>query len=259
MAEKKFIAFLDILGFKDLVLNNSHLRLVDLYEKIFSLGIQISLAGGKINIVDQKGKKTAIPALEKSMVNSLIISDSVLLWTDDSSMKSFVDLIIVVRYLLHRSILSGFPLRGAIVEGELSILRKEFSLKTSNTQLTFIGKGLVDAYMLENKQEWAGCIVDENCIKIYNEYVEKYKNDYSDLADIDYLIRRNLLIKYEVPYKKGPIKNEYVINWPKIGTRQISERQIKNAFGKYDKSIGSWDVKRKINNTIEFIRSTNKR
>jgi len=55
-------------------------------------------------------------------VNSIIISDSVVIWTDDNSMKSFVDIIAVLRHLLNYSLKMGLPLRGSLVEGNGNLL-----------------------------------------------------------------------------------------------------------------------------------------
>ncbi len=56
MESRKYIAFIDVLGFKDLVLNNSHDRLADLYEKIFSSTVAVGLAKGNMNFFEKDGK-----------------------------------------------------------------------------------------------------------------------------------------------------------------------------------------------------------
>ena len=111
-----FFAFLDILGFKDLVNNNSNKDLIDLYSKIIDGSVENALSKGQINI-DENGN--ANPNLDYASVNTLVISDSILLWTNHDHPWDFMDLILVVREVLYNSMKAGIPLRGAIAKGPL--------------------------------------------------------------------------------------------------------------------------------------------
>lgn len=257
MTEKKFIAFVDILGFKDLVKNNSHQRLVELYEKLFTPNVATGLARGKFKIIDKGEKKYWEPDYAKININSLIISDSIILWTDNNSMTSFIDITTSLRTLLNHSFVLGFPLRGALVEGDLTILKGTFNSGKDNTFNTLIGNGLVEAYKLEGEQNWSGCVIEDKCIELYNNYVRQFFETNSDLANLDYLIEKKILLKYKVPFKAGIIKEHYVIDWVNLGNKSIltDDLNVRNRFAEFKKNIDDWRVENIIENTLKFINS----
>ena len=67
MKNRKFVAFIDILGFKDLVKNNSHERLVELYEKLFTPNVATGLARNQTVIVEKKKKNIGNQIMQRSM------------------------------------------------------------------------------------------------------------------------------------------------------------------------------------------------
>lgn len=148
----KYVAFLDILGFKDLVLNNEHERLIELYEIVFADTVDVALANGKIIIKKEENKLLYTPDRSKILVNSIIVSDSVILWTDDCSVKSLIDILISTKYLLNHSFVMGFPLRGAMSKGDFSAFTRNNMLSKNNSINTYLGKALVSAYQLESEQ-----------------------------------------------------------------------------------------------------------
>ena len=251
MYTRKFIAYLDILGFKDLVSNNSHERVCSLYEKLFATMTTIAISGGKTILVNDGDKQHATYDSSNIKVNSLIISDSVVIWTDDNSMKSFVDIIAVLRHLLNYSLKMGLPLRGSLVEGNLDKINQTFQSSKDNSQITLIGLGLVKAYVFESEQEWSGCIIENECIDLYNSNVEKNKAELKDIATLEYLVEKNLIMKYRAPLKTGSISDYYVINWEP--SNDLTESFVRERFKAYNKKTSDWKVERILKNTIEFI------
>lgn len=250
MNNQSYVAFLDILGFKDLVTNNSHEELVSIYKKSLQISLQMSLSNGKIKYAfDKEGKSIAISDLSNANVHSLIISDSVILWTDDSSMKSFIDILIAVRNMVNNSFVFGIPMRGAISIGDLTFIKNDIHESKHYAQDSLIGTGLLKSYEMETGQNWAGCIIDPDCIAHYQKLFELYQTD-SETADIEYLIQKNILLRYSVPRKTGPIKDDYVVNW--VRDDFINEDFIKKSFSKHNKRTDNWDVQSKIQNTILF-------
>ncbi len=257
--DSAFVAFIDIMGFKDLVENNSHEELQIKFEKLFSSIVRMSLSYSKYKVIDEQGIKQLIPDTSKIIINSLIISDSVIFWTNNDSMKSFVDISVVVRNLLSNAVFTGFPLRGAISMGPISVYRNDLSSAMDNSQQTIIGRGIVNAYKLEMTQNWLGCVVDESCIATYRGYYDKYLNQNSDLASIEYLIQQGLLAKYKTPYKTGKVKSDFVINWVSGNEEPPSEDLIRSCFSAHNKTADNWSVESKILNTIQFRNSIIKR
>lgn len=252
--ERKYIAFLDILGFKDLVDNNTHERLFELYDKVFSQIITLSLSNGRAKILDDGKNKTFHIETDTIKVNCVTISDSIIIWTDDNSMISFSHIIEVVRTLLNYIFKTGIPLRGAIVEGYLDKIGRTIISPKDTSQTTLIGAGLVKAYLKEGIQNWSGCILDESCVIAYNKEVEKYKNIVKDILTIDFLLEKKYLLKYNVPCKNGVDTEELVINWTNLSNDNFSEENIISKFSEYNKNIENEKVKAIIKNTVDFVK-----
>jgi hypothetical protein len=235
--KQKFIAFLDILGFKELIENNSHEKVVESYKEIF-----------KLNYFRSFGIFLENPALDKddAKLNSIIISDSILVWTDEANNNSFLKLIMVVKALLYSSLEAGLPLRGAIDIGELSeITIEELNVYNNRTAPVILGAGLTKAYKLESPQQWSGCIVSPECIEAFIKLSSNVT--IKDLEEI------GILLPYKVPLKSGKLNEFYTLNWPQTTLeKQLSNESIRASFKEHNKIIDVWDVENKIKNTIEF-------
>src|SRR5207247_1936259 len=144
--------------------------------------------------------------LSEAKVNLLVVSDTVLLWTDRASMMGFLNIVGVARALLVAGFYTGFPLRGAVSFGPLSSLQATHPAATSVSVNSLFGRALVDAYVLEQSQEWAGCVVDERCIDLYTSLAEANKN-IPDLADLETLVAGGLLRRYDVPLHEGGVED----------------------------------------------------
>lgn len=243
MSNKSYVAFLDILGFKDLVNNNSHEELIDIY-RLFLTCNATSLTH------TYKKLQLTTTNTEEFKVNWMIVSDSIILWAKDD-MKSFINIIINVNNLISSAIKSGLPIRGAITLGSFSIINGLFGGSTNNPIQSFVGKSITDACDMEKQQLWSGCVVSNKCTEKYNSDVSRNIN-YPDIATLEYLIESNLLCKYEVPYKDGT-KVDYVIDWPNFSKGGIKQEIIQNSFSMHNKKVDGPDVQNIIRNTISFF------
>jgi len=261
--KRKYIAYLDILGFKDLVNNNTPERVYELYEKTFSNLFTLALTNGIVqsNDVDSSGLISLKINPNSIKVNSLFISDSIIVWTDDNSLTSFITVVEVVRTFLNYMFITGIPLRGSIVEGHLDKISRKMNSPKDNSQTTLIGKGLVSAYVKEGLQNWSGCVVDESCINAYNNGLEKFNEDVENIK-FDKLIEKKVLLKYNVPYKNGKKqikKEEIVINWTTIKGSKMKSDHVAYKFNEFNKGVEDKNVKIKIKNTTDFINYANER
>ena len=246
----KYLAFLDILGFKELVENNELEELEKLYEKLEG-SVLYSMA--HTNPDHRLSNKEGLPGIEETNLNSMIISDSIILWTDDDGQGSFLELILAVKYFMFHSIQSGFPLRGAISCGELLMKNglRERSPKF-NSYTTMLGPALTKSYILEGKSNWAGCIIDTECISHFNEKYSEYEDQ--NVADIELFESINLLKKFKTPMKSGEIEEYQTINWSEFGGIQLTEDAVRNSFSEHNKSVDDWAVESKIQNTLAYLR-----
>lgn len=180
MTSSVFVAFLDILGFKDLVERNTHEQLEDIYSQFFTSVEENSELFGLLSQIlkNDKGISTT--------VQSVIISDSIVLWTTDDTIDNFNMLVMAVRLLIIRSFGEGIPLRGAITRGPLSV--------STDKSVRIFGKALTRAYTLESQMELSGCIIDDECMEYVLEISEEneiFSNINKSNSIIQYLMLRN--------------------------------------------------------------------
>lgn len=112
---KQYIAFLDILGFKDLIKNNTTEEVFALFSQ-FPLYLQLNLANHETTI---DGNQRLVPDVSKTRINSNIISDSIVLWTNDDDQNSFFELVECLQsFLTFCHTRPHIFLRGAITYGD---------------------------------------------------------------------------------------------------------------------------------------------
>lgn len=237
ISEDKFLAVLDILGFSDLLSFGNLDKIQELYEELIE-GDLASVSGRQFKNDD----------LNNSGLNFFIISDSVLIYTNDLTYASFQKLVYITRLFFTISFLRGLPLRGTITKGEI----RNIDSCSTNRDIkvsVILGKPISNAYNLEKQYEWAGCTIDPVCILCF----PLIANGRSSLR------KNNIIVQYAVPKKAGKInvEKDYVINWvnhfKNIDLRTtLNENDIQSIFAMHGKKIDDWSVIRKINNTYSF-------
>lgn len=244
---KTYIAFLDILGFKDLVTHNSQSDLHSIMSKLFT-NIEQSIALQREK-KPEKGQnyQSGIFDFTDSKINCLNISDSIIFWTINEAEDSFRDLVFIMKYFLNGAIEAGIPLRGAITYGDIDLINNSSNSPTFIKQQSLVGKGLLDAYNLEKYQNWSGCFIEESAIEQYEK---------SATVKFNQLRIWGFVTNYKIPFTNGS-KKGWVINWPQgqfIGRSipKMSEQKLRDAFVKHKKNATDYRVIEKINNTIEF-------
>jgi hypothetical protein len=160
---KKFIAYFDYLGFKDFIEKNE----VEYVNEIMNFNfrdIEYALGGNNTKFV----QKRLVTDTHHSPINCLNFSDTVIFWTQDESPKSFKELLEVVYRFNNRCIHLSFPVRGALVYGE--IMSVDFRQSNNNGSAYNInsvyGKGLVASYIKAESQNWAGTVIDQSVLDV---------------------------------------------------------------------------------------------
>lgn len=256
--QSAYFAFIDILGFSQIVCSLSHEELERVYFNLIQASIGLALSGGHYRFIEQSNQRLAVPDTSKALVNSLLVSDSILVWTENDSTKSFVDLIVAVRNLMQYSFCFGTPLRGAISIGPATFLSGRSPSSMINFQYSLFGKPIVEASNLEKQQQWSGCVIDSKAINHYRKIISISTQNADQLATVDYLCEKRLIARYPVPMKIGGgvqfIEN-YVINWVTGTKTPDSDTEVKGAFSKHKKAIDQPSVRQKIENTFHFVQS----
>ncbi len=131
---EKYIAYLDVLGFKDLIYNRKH-KEVEIY----------------FNTINDTLNEINVP---NSNIQSLLISDSTILIAPESN-ESFKVLLHAVQIIQAKLIKENIWLRGAITFGEVYV--------DKNLNIV-VGKGLVDAFLLEQEAVYPRVIIDSSIV-----------------------------------------------------------------------------------------------
>lgn len=238
------LAFLDILGFSDLVKHNSHSTVGHLYEALVNTPVDLynkfKLDKAKSKILEL-GENTQLSGLK--IIN---VSDSIVAWTENSKQGSIIDLLYAVKLFLTVSMKLGVPLRGTVTMGDFHVFEK-------NGSVSIVGRPLVHAAEMEKIQKWSGCIVDRGIFTFLRSYEKVVRG-----RDLPTALERmtNVVIPYDnLPIDKSD-KNGYAINWAM--DKDITKDTIIKSFSAYNKRTTTDEkiqasIELKIQNTVKFF------
>jgi len=227
-----WIAYFDILGFKDLLskyYGQLELFVEDYYEKI--------LKEVEAEVGPWQGKLTATWA-----------SDSYLFFSFNDTIESFCCVNLLSQRFFKALIMEEIPVRGALTSGGLYADEKSH---------IYVGPGLVDAYEYSEKQNWIGFILTHSVKQSLKG------TDFSDYPDqaLDF-------IKYDVPvrerkYINGMVQTElsserlYAYKFSSFpGTISYAEEIIRRMYQIAKNELGKdreFMYKDKYENTLKFI------
>ncbi len=243
---KRFIAYFDYLGFAQFIKKNDLSEQSQIINNIFR-DMEIALGKDKY----EKTPHGVFCDISKSQINCINFSDTVVFFTNDDSETSLIELLEVSYKFNWQAINFTFPVRGALVYGE--IVQIDFKQKNSGGGIYNInsvyGKGLVNAHSRAEEQHWAGTVLDETFTSEIINRGHNLNHFFLDYAK-----------KYKVPYKDKTDRNEeYVLNIIKGNLseeayRNISE-SIRHNFAQYKKCVSDERVQQKISNTLHFLES----
>ena len=136
--EDCFVAFLDILGFKNKVIDSQN-SAETLKIMIDSLNICSAFPSGGKKVSTASGTKRTIS------IKSRFFSDTIVFFLKEHK-ENISHLFLIIRYLQDRLWEKGICLRGAVTKGEMYWPSKKY--KEGNI---IVGPGLIDAYKLESE------------------------------------------------------------------------------------------------------------
>jgi len=226
---KRYVAFLDILGFKSILKN---------VGSADSLGVQMSELL-QASILSALTGKTANVDINQNLdvrtdIRVYQFSDAIILYTEEDKDESLYKVIVVLNLLFAQSILRGLPLRGALTFGDLYV----------NGSI-IVGEPMVKASELEGRQEWSGLIVD---CKINSSLLSKLKDE-------------RLVTNWDVALKKLDDKQKIelerrlVLNWPQYcGIRVSSLEEFEESMARFSGKSNKEEHLDKRNRTIDFFK-----
>lgn len=247
-----FVAFLDVLGFRDLVTRNDHRTLEKIYHNAFITTIESGLAHGAFTTLERDGRKFAVADAARMEVNSMLASDCVLFWTNDNAPKNFIRIVTAVRGLMLGALYCGLPLRGAITMGPITAGFAQIQSKSLNFHNAVFGRAIVDAYELEKAQEWSGCVIDRNAVNYFESLQKETARTHPEIVLVENLVHMGVIKEYKVPFKSQP-RLEYVVDWVSARRSPVAGDSVRHAFLMHNKSVTKPETQTKIQNTVDFV------
>lgn len=246
MTKEVYIAYFDLLGFKKFIENNTETSIDKRMKDIF-LSMELSLTQKNIKQSSISPNNNMVPDISQAKVNCVNISDTIIYWTNDLNIDSLYNLFLVSFLFNSHFNIYNFPVRGCLTKGYLNLVMGKY--ESSNSSLYAVqclyGKGLVEAHVKAESQNWAGTVIDQEVIDDLNN--SQYSKSFETYC-----------LKYQIPYKKN-ISNpkEYAFKLiEEINNEQHLfnlKHEIENRFSADNKPINEISVKEKINNTCDFL------
>ena len=223
--KERFIAFFDIMGFKDYILRNKHEIVGNRMNYLAG-----ALTGFELIGLSPNSKSDNSETQYESLVLPIFISDSIILISKDGKKESASQMLTVSASLLITCMQKSIPIKGAI----------SYGLLTANVNGSiYFGQPLIDAVILQEELQLYGAVLDNNAENILlNKKIISKKT--SNL----------FLVKYRTPLK-GCKVNHYNLNWlalPSINNEK-SMNEIKNKL--YNSVSGKPRVY--VDNTMNFV------
>lgn len=244
---RKFIGYFDYLGFKDFILNNDLEYQRMIIDNIFR-DIESSLGKGK----QKEAEHRIIADMAESRINCTNFSDTVIFWSNDDSIESLKEIIEVTYSFNQEAINYLFPVRGTILYGE--IVHVDFRQANEGGGVyninSIFGKGMVEAHLKTEQQNWAGTVIDQSIIKFLNE---------NDNNPSDFLFK--YAKRYKIPYKPGIeiTDEEFAFCLVKNKLNKTAYENFKSGieenFSNHNKKISSPNAKIKLENTLLYLKS----
>lgn len=216
----RFVALMDILGFKDLVYKENH-------DFIFK---KLSLIKSTIDeLADFKNQSPQIKAIgvEEDQSRSFAFSDSIICFSRGDTFADAFKIIFDSYTIVKKSLEAGIPIKGAISFGEISV---DFA------NSLYFGKPIVDAHILHDQLQMMTVILDnaaEVKIKSYNE---------SEIINA-------VLVPYRAILKDGKIS--HTLLRPYQG--KPIQNQLQHLLDLYKTTYGK--PRSYIDNTLDFLNS----
>lgn len=210
---KRFIAFMDIVGFEDMIFRKSHHEVrenLELFQSVIA------------------GLPPRAPNLfGNTIVNRVFFSDSILLVSSDDSLGSAEHLLYIVEWVLSEAILKGIPMKAAIAYGEQTA---DF-----DRSLHF-GRPLIDAYKLQDELLLYGAVLHHTMEQhlINNKIMQ-------GMEDVH-------IFKYPTPFKEGKITH-YVVDWPAF---LDVNRDLQSILSRLYGTV-SGPPRRYVDNTVDLV------
>ena len=223
----RFVAFLDIMGFREMVLRKSHEDVREMLESLYpTIEIMKEETTKRFKRDANKDKEHKPDVI--TGVLPILFSDSIIFVSSDDSSESAYEILLYSMWILNQAITDGIPMKGAIAHGEQTAYLEK--------SLCF-GKPLIDAYELQQELQIYGVILHHTMEKhlIENNFIHSIEKD-------------KYISKWDVPMKSGDITH-YLVNW---ASESMTEKEVLDMITKLYVSV-SGNPRLYVDNTLDFV------
>jgi hypothetical protein len=243
---KKYIAYFDLLGYKQFIVNNS---LDYVKKRMLQVFRDIELAKGQ-------GKTTlstdgrVIADISTSKLHSANFSDTIVFWSQDDSLESLNEILEVAFTYNWQGVTFFFPLRGVLLYDEIESMeyRNKNDIGGSYRISTLFGKGIVHAYQISESLNWAGSVIDSTVVeqaKVLGQEPSIFFHEYALWYPVPYKGKCKQCEQFAFRLVKGD-------NLNKVAFRNV-KKGIQRCFSDDNKDASSRRARILFNNTVKFL------
>lgn len=231
----RFVAFLDLLGFKDKVMRKTHQEIYEELSKISKLK----------ELVEKKSTLKSKKKYWDADVYVVSFSDSIVIFSKNDSYENFEYFLIALRAVFSNSIRHKIALKGGFAHGEISL---------NKTEQIYFGQPIIDAYLIEEDVNYLG-VVGHSSI---DNYLKNNKDQYDNSQ-----ITQKLIFEDKTNLKCGRILH-LNLDWFILSQREHdklnSKEKIENIITDIDSfyCTVSGSPRRYIDNTKEMLLNAHK-
>lgn len=221
----RFVAFFDILGFKEMVYNNDHETILG---KLTFLKEGLNRLGDSNNYAKLKELN-----MDSDQTKSVTFSDSIIIFSKGDTENDAIKILNDSLALINTSLAHGIAIKGAMSFGEISV---DFE------KSLFFGKPIINAYLLHEELEMLALIFDNHSEKQFKTYDK-------------YFFLLEIVVRYKANLKSGRVT--HLLQRP-VGTKIKKASAVMKKMSILDNLYSTvYGRPRKyIDNTIEFYQST---
>lgn len=215
---KRYVAFLDILGFKDYVMRNS-----------------IHAVYGRLKVLNALRPEEDDPDYESETsrrIKFYNFSDSIFIFSKDDEFASLRHFLTYVKRVMRMALRKGIPLKGAIAFGNIAV---------DVNHNVFCGQPIIDAYMLEEDLQYMGVV-----------FHHTFEDEYFKLSDTHIKRVSEWIREVPTPFKYGK-RTHLNLDYRIAGSTTYDfQEQVEN-----QRFFSSGDARKYVDNTLEMLKLFN--
>lgn len=212
---KRYVAFLDILGFKEFVMrNNIH----TVYSRLKTL-----------NALRPDNDESDYDSEMEKRIMFTIMSDSIFIFSKDDSFSNLRYFLTYVKRVMRMALRKKIPLKGAVAYGTIAV---------DDNENLFCGQPIIDAYQLEEDLQYMGVV-----------FHHTFEDAYGELTDSQYEKIKEWIKETPTPFKYGS-RVHYNLDYRIAG----SSTYDLSKYVEYQRLYSSGDARKYIDNTLGMLK-----